>query len=127
MKPAKRLGLVAMLVVFGAVLAAPAAMGWHKDYYARDFKLVPPAAGAPEPHAAGTWTFWESYEVPVCIVYVKCRRLTPGETYSVVVYGRHVPATAEPDGRLYAQFQVGTFSDLWVEDDQGNIVLETQH
>ena len=154
MKSTRRLGLVAMLVVLGAVLAAPAALA-HKSWKSKSsYELLPPAVGSPEPNASGQWTlstfdrqYWGQDDVDV-----KCRGLTPGQQYSVVVrvwcmadgwlVGMRVEyrtLVADRRGRLECQFPnvarwssdpfAGTYweyvGDVWVEDDQGNIVLDS--
>jgi hypothetical protein len=135
MNPMKRVGYVALLVVLAVLFAASPALAGKVALrpVSTTYELAPPVdADAPEPQASGTWTL-DSYGGGLQEdVTVSCRRLTPGEQYTVVslvewtsrygVWGvgwivnsgsylEEHPVTADRKGRLNAQFFV--YSEQW--------------
>jgi hypothetical protein len=144
MKAIGRLTRVAILVLLGTVLAGPPAMG--RSSKVLGMTLVPPPVEAPEPQASGQWTqtrqglSWVTDDVAV-----RCKGLTPGEQYSVVAYvfwmdqwGGYgweysgTTLTADRKGQIAGQFSILCWEsyinveDLWIENGQGEIVLETR-
>ncbi len=148
MNPMKRLGLVALFVVLGTLFATSLAVA--RDYTV-DHELVPPAVDPPEPKASGKWTltYFGDIQIKAKGVDVSCKKLTPGEQYSVVVsvfwsnhwgefgwYENRYTLTADARGKLETHFLVyypwegeASVEDLWIEklNENGSVVvLETQ-
>ena len=147
MNSVKRLGLAAFLVVLGALFAASPALARKPaggpTPVSYTFKLTPPEIDPPEPQASGQWTVetW-SLPLPSIEVNVSCKRLTPAKPYHVVCLVMEYPnegpssgtwwwethsVAADGRGRLNAQFTVETWGGiqfLWVENDEGDVVLE---
>jgi hypothetical protein len=153
MKTMQQLGLTALALVVGALFTASPALARKPGPIVPvtyTYKLVPPEVNPPQPQASGQWTL-ETASLPTSSVGVdvSCRRLTPGQqyvvTYWVVWYpwfwdGEPCPTwecdtqvvMADAKGRLNAQFTVAipdaivTVDSLWIENDDGDVVLEEQ-
>ena len=145
MNPMKRLVLAVLLVLLGGLRgASPALAGKNADAVASSTsKLVPPETDPPEPKASGRYTVEFYYWYPgFKDVTVSCKGLTPQKQYDVVVlvewydewwYGSYLvlrTCTADKNGKLDAQVIVDDYDryvsigDLWVENDEGSVVLE---
>jgi len=141
--------MAALLVVLVALFAAsPAFADKPPKPLLFTSQLTPPEIDPPEPQASGSLTetnYTSIHPFMGLDVDVSCRRLKPGKQYLVVAlvhwgdvwggYGTYCTGgafTADRKGRLDAQFHVERWEsyvgleDLWIENDQGNVVLETQ-
>ena len=149
MNPMKRLGMGALVLTLVALFAASPALARNpakpSSYTS---KLVPPETDPPEPKASGHYTVeWYYWYPGFRDVTVSCRGLTPQKQYDVVVlvvwndrwggYGSFlVPrtVTADKNGKLDTQVIVKSYDEdwyayiggLWVENDEGSVVLETE-
>jgi hypothetical protein len=136
MNPVKRLGVVAVLVVLGALCAAsPALAGKPLPYTGSDrVWLVPPESYPPEPQASGKcihdWVYWPGFYYAVDVT-VTCIKLTPGEQYHVWWWGESdwgsYPVTADGKGKLSVQFGADDAVYVWVQNDTGAVVLQEEY
>jgi hypothetical protein len=126
MNPIKRVGLLTMSVVLGGLWAASPVLAGK---YVSPFVLLPPP-DSPEPQAYG----WVTEKKPnpnqpsLVNVRVVCRDLTPRELYyvcfkSIYSYDECYPVTTDRKGALSADVRVFPYWYVWVEDDDGAVVL----
>lgn len=148
-----RSSAVALLIILTTLLATwPASAGRKAAKpVSYTYELVPPAVDSAEPQASGQYTKTDS-PLPFgpMDVEVSCRHLTPGKQYYVVYvvswqenywfgpwgnwgsYQACISLTADRKGRLEAQFTVGggesymNVEELWIENDQGVVVLQEE-
>ncbi len=145
MNSMKRLGLAALLVALGALFTAPQAFARNTEDKLT-YELVAPEIDPPEPEAFGQYTLTDDSASPLWPweVDASCRQLTPWNLYCVVAtvfwsdewgncgwYYLCRTFTADKNGKLEGQFIVDggwcyvSVQDLWVENNVGQVVLET--
>ena len=152
MNSMKRLGLAALLVALGALFAAPQAFARNTEDKLT-YELVAPEIDPPEPEAFGQYTLTDDSAVPGWPqeVDLSCRGLTPWKQYRVVllVFWQDIPGDtvggwsnwglyeqsylliADNKSRISHEFTIMSYDkyvavvDLWIENDVGQVVLET--
>jgi len=150
----KRLGLAVLVLILGALCAAsPALAGKWPKPVSYTYELTPPEIDPAEPEALGQYTLTVQTSAQLAGaergVEVTCKNLTPRKQYFVMVYvwwykvyGEYADSwyesgystschafTTDKNGRLHGEFTVGAgvcIEDLWIENDAGRVVLETE-
>ena len=146
MKTMQRIGLTVLGLLVAAQFAATPALARKPSpvpVSTYPFTLVPPETDAPEPQASGSGTVVTDGIVTTG-VNVKCKRLTPGYQYHLMIrVGRtdrtgwpldsfvtSTASTTDKHGNLEAQIWLTSdiyyysVVDVWIENDDGEVVLE---
>jgi hypothetical protein len=148
MKTMQRFGLTALGLVLAAQFASAPALARKPSPVPTStytFTLIPPPTDAPEPQARGSGTVVTDLVFSTG-VSVKCKRLTPGQQYHLMIkvgvvdrtgwpinpFVTGTASTTDNHGNLEAQIWLDSdiyyysVNDVWIENDAGQLVLEVQ-